>query len=61
MSGGAADLSLSRGSRYLYNANAFEGTINAFRVNRDGGLSHLQTVQATGASRMAARLGIAAS
>lgn len=57
---GAADISLSRDSRHLYQLNAFEGTINAFRVHSDGSLGFLQTVHATGPSKMAGRLGIAA-
>lgn len=58
---GPADLSLSADSRYLYSLNAFGGTVNAFRVKKDGGLKLLQTVRATGPSKMAGRLGLAAS
>lgn len=58
---GAADISLSADSRFLYQLNAFEGTINAFRVESDGGLEFIETVRATGPSEMAARLGLAAS
>lgn len=58
---GAADLALSRNSKYLYNVNAFNGTIDAYEVGRDGSLNRIQTVQAHAPSNMAARLGIAAS
>jgi 6-phosphogluconolactonase (cycloisomerase 2 family) len=58
---GAADLSLSRDSRYLYQLNAFKGTINAFRVAGNGTLELVQTVRATGPSMMAGRLGLASS
>jgi 6-phosphogluconolactonase (cycloisomerase 2 family) len=58
---GASDISLSRDSRFLYQLNAFTGRINAFEVKEDGGLRLVQTVEATGASRMAARIGLAAS
>lgn len=57
---GAADLSLSRDSRYLYQLNAFEGTINVFAVGEGGDLRRIQTVNATGASKMAGRIGLAA-
>ncbi len=58
---GAADISLSGDSRYLYQLNAFKGTINVFRVQSDGGLSFVQRIRATGPSAMAGRMGIAAS
>jgi 6-phosphogluconolactonase (cycloisomerase 2 family) len=45
---GAADLSLSQDSRYLYQLNAFEGTINVFGVETDGSLSFVEQVEATG-------------
>lgn len=59
---GAADLALSRDSRYLYLLNAFRGTISSFRIGENGGLALVQTVQAHAPSpKMAARLGLAAS
>ncbi len=58
---GASDISLSRDSAYLYQLNAFDGRINAFRVGRDGDLTLVRTVDATGPSMMAGRIGIAAS
>jgi 6-phosphogluconolactonase len=33
------DMALSRGSRYLYVLNGVTGTINGYRVDKDGGLS----------------------
>jgi 6-phosphogluconolactonase len=57
---GASDQALSRDSRYLYQLNSFEGTINAFEVN-GGRLTLIQTVQAHEPSDMAAVLGLAAS
>jgi hypothetical protein len=56
---GASDLTLSMDSSHLYQLNSFDGTINAFRVRADGGLRLIQTVQATTASEMAARIGLA--
>ncbi len=56
---GASDITLSRNSRHLYQLNSFDGTINAFRVQADGGLQLVQTVQATKPSEMAARIGLA--
>ena len=58
---GAADISLSADSRFLYQLNAFEGTINSFRVKSDGDLRFVATTRATRASKMAGRLGLAAS
>ena len=58
---GASDISLSRASRFLYQLNSFNGRINMFRVGVDGGLTLVQTVDATGPSMMAGRIGIAAS
>jgi 6-phosphogluconolactonase (cycloisomerase 2 family) len=52
---------LSRDRRFLYQLSSFDGRINAFRVGRDGGLTLVQTVDATGPSTMAGRIGIAAS
>lgn len=57
---GASDMSLSRDSKYLYQLNSFNGTINAFAVGDDASLEFIQTVQAHGASAMAARIGLAA-
>ena len=56
---GASDITLSGNSRHLYQFNSFDGTINAFRVQADGGLQLVQTVQATQPSEMAARIGLA--
>jgi len=56
---GAADISLSQDSRYLYQLNAFEGTINVFGVESDGSLSFVEQIEATGPSKMAGRLGLA--
>ncbi len=56
---GASDLTLSLDSSHLYQLNSFDGTINAFRVQADGGLRLIQTVQATKPSEMAARIGLA--
>lgn len=42
---GASDVGLSRDSRYLYNLNSFNGTIDAYRVDGDG-LQRIQQVQA---------------
>jgi len=58
---GAADISLSADSRFLYQLNAFKGTINSFRVQSDGDLIFLATTHTTGASSMAGPLGLAAS
>ena len=49
---GAADISLSGDSRFLHQLNAFEGTINTFRVENDGELKFIQTTPATGPSKM---------
>ncbi len=38
---GASDMSLSRDSDYLYQLNSIEGTVNAFHVNADGTLTHI--------------------
>ena len=46
---GASDLALSGNSRYLYAQNSLAGTITAFRVEQDGDLTRLQTVQGGGA------------
>lgn len=56
---GASDLNLSRNSRHLYQLNSFDGTINALRVQADGGLQLFQTVQAAKPNEMAARIGLA--
>lgn len=58
---GASDITLNRNSKWLYQLNSFEGTINNFRVEANGGLTLVQTVKATGPSMMSGRLGIAAS
>ena len=59
---GAADLSLSGDSRYLYNVNAFTGEVREYEVGGDGGLRLTQAVQAHEPSpTMGARLGLAAS
>jgi len=58
---GASDITLSRDSRHLYQLNSFDGMINAFRVQADGGLRLIQTVQATRPNEMAARIGRAGS
>lgn len=58
---GTADLALSRNGKFLYNINAFEGTISAFEVGNDGSLTQIQTIEAHAPSAMAARLGLAAS
>lgn len=57
---GAADLALSRDSRFLYQLGAFDGRINVFAVTNDGRLQLVQTVEGAGASPMAARSGLAA-
>lgn len=57
---GASDMSLSKNSDYLYQLNSFRGTINEFRVGKDGSLTLVQTVQAHSASATAAPMGIAA-
>ncbi len=57
---GASDMSLSKNSDYLYQLNSFRGTINEFRVGKDGSLTLVQTVQAHPASATAAPMGIAA-
>ena len=57
---GAADIALSRDSDFLYQLNAFAGTIDTFRVEDDGGLTFVHQVDATGPSEMAGRLGLAA-
>lgn len=56
---GASDITLSRGSDYLYQLNSFNGTINGFAVGKDGSLTLIQTVQAHAPSAMAASIGIA--
>ncbi len=56
---GASDITLSRDSRHLYQLNSFDGTINAFKVEADGGLRLIETVQATKPNEMAARIGLA--
>ena len=58
---GGGRFSLSADSRFLYQLNAFEGTINSFRVKSDGDLRFVATTRATRASKMAGRLGLAAS
>lgn len=58
---GASDISLSRDSRFLYQLNSFEGTLNVFRVRSDGDLGFVQRVRATSPSAMGARIGISAS
>lgn len=58
---GASDLALSRNSRYLYQLNSFEGTINAFEVGNDGSLTLIQNLQAFPPSMTAARIGLSAS
>jgi 6-phosphogluconolactonase (cycloisomerase 2 family) len=57
---GAADIALSRDSDYLYQLNAFMGTIDVFSIEDDGRLTFVQKIDATGASEMAGRLGLAA-
>ena len=62
--GGAADMALSRGSRYLYVLNAVEplsgpmtSSIDVYRVGRRGGLRHIQSTPSNlpvGMSGMAA-------
>ena len=54
---GGGRFSLSADSRALYQLNAFEGTINSFRVESGGDLRFLATAQTTRASKMAGRPG----
>jgi 6-phosphogluconolactonase (cycloisomerase 2 family) len=58
---GASDLSLSRDSKFLYQLNSFAGTVSVFAVTTDGALRRVETVRASGRSRMAAQIGLAAS
>ena len=58
---GAADLALSRDSKYLYNINAFTGMVSAYEVGKDGSLDLIQSVQAHEPSGMAGRFGLAAN
>ncbi|MGI9175943.1 MAG: lactonase family protein [Rhodothermales bacterium] len=57
---GAADLALSRDSKFLYNINAFTGMVTAYRIGHDGSLTQIQSVRAHPPSDMAGRLGLAA-
>jgi hypothetical protein len=56
---GASDLTLSLDSSHRYQLNSFDGTINAFRVEGDGGLQLIQTVQAARPNELASRIGLA--
>lgn len=59
---GASDMALSRNSKYLYQLNSFQGTINVFAVGHDGSLTFVQRVNAHAPSpTTAAPIGIAAS
>jgi 6-phosphogluconolactonase (cycloisomerase 2 family) len=58
---GASDMALSRNSKYLYQLNSFQGTINVFAVGNDGSLTFVQRVNAHAPSATAAPIGIAAS
>ncbi len=58
---GAADLALSGDSKFLYNINAFTGMITGYRIDTDGDLTLIQSVQALEPSDMAGRLGLAAN
>ena len=43
---GAADLALSRNSKFLYNVNAGTGMVIGYRVGHDGSLTQIESVQA---------------
>ncbi len=43
---GAADLALSRNSKFLYNINAFSGIVTGYRIGNDGSLTEIESVQA---------------
>lgn len=61
VSPGASDISLTRSGDFLYQLNSLEGTVTAFRVEDDGGLTRVGMVTAGGPSAMAASMGLAAS
>jgi len=42
---GAADLALSRNSRYLYAKNSLEASVTVFRIESDGDLTRIQAVE----------------
>jgi 6-phosphogluconolactonase (cycloisomerase 2 family) len=58
---GAADVTLSRDSRYLYNVNAATGLLTAYRVRGDGGLSLIERERVAPPSKQEATLGLAGS
>lgn len=58
---GAADLTLSRDSRFLYNVNAATGKVSGYRVGNGGSLKLIQRVRVTPPSPEFGTLGLAGS
>ena len=58
---GAADVTLSRDSRYLYNINAATGRLSGYRIGDGGSLKLIQRVRVSPPSMEEATLGLAGS